>query len=59
MDLAELNQIAQTERDRQKSIRIRCCTSGGCQASNSLQVKTRLEMAVTALGLEDTLKCKA
>jgi hypothetical protein len=50
MDLAELNQIVQNERDRQKSIRIRCCTSGGCQASNSLQVKARMEMAVKGVG---------
>jgi bidirectional [NiFe] hydrogenase diaphorase subunit len=59
MDLAELTQIAQNERDRQKSIRIRCCTSGGCQASNSLQVKARMEMAVKALGLEDTVEVQS
>ncbi|MBD2189233.1 NuoF family protein [Pseudanabaena mucicola] len=54
MDIEGLLQIAKEERDRQKSIRIRCCTSGGCQASGSLAVRDRLEAAINAEGLADT-----
>ncbi len=54
MDIEGLLQIAKEERDRQKSIRIRCCTSGGCQASGSLAVRDRLEAAIKAEGLADT-----
>lgn len=54
MDIEGLLQIAKEERDRQKSIRIRCCTSGGCQASGSLEVRDRLAAAIHADGLEET-----
>jgi len=54
MDIEGLLQIAKEERDRQKSIRIRCCTSGGCQASGSLAVRDRLAAAIQANGLEET-----
>jgi bidirectional [NiFe] hydrogenase diaphorase subunit len=54
MDIEGLLQIAKEERDRQKSIRIRCCTSGGCQASGSLEVRDRLEAAIQTEGLTDT-----
>jgi bidirectional [NiFe] hydrogenase diaphorase subunit len=54
MDIEGLLQIAKEERDRQKSIRIRCCTSGGCQASGSLAVRDRLEVAINAEGLAET-----
>ena len=56
MDLTELLQIAQKERDRQKKIRIRCCGAAGCVSSNSIAVKNSLEKAVTAAGLEDTVE---
>ncbi|MGF1520563.1 MAG: NADH-ubiquinone oxidoreductase-F iron-sulfur binding region domain-containing protein [Nodosilinea sp.] len=36
-----------------KPYRIRCCTVGGCLSANSLAVKTQLETAVTAAGLDD------
>lgn len=54
MDIEGLLQIAKEERDHQKSIRIRCCTSGGCQASGSLEVRDRLAAAIHADGLEET-----
>jgi len=54
MDIEGLLQIAKEERDRQKSIRIRCCTSGGCQASGSLEVRDRLNAAIRAEALTET-----
>ncbi len=54
MDIEGLLAIAKEERDRQKSIRIRCCTSGGCQASGSLGVRDRLDAAIHAEGLAET-----
>ncbi|MFM7888045.1 MAG: NAD(P)H-dependent oxidoreductase subunit E, partial [Pseudanabaena sp.] len=54
MDIERLLQIAKEERDRQKSIRIRCCTSGGCQAFGSLEVRDRLDAAIHADGLAET-----
>lgn len=43
MDLAELREIGEKERTAQKPIRVHCCTSTGCQASNSLGIKKNLE----------------
>ncbi|AFY77960.1 NADH:ubiquinone oxidoreductase, NADH-binding (51 kD) subunit [Pleurocapsa sp. PCC 7327] len=51
MDLSELLEVAKAERERQKSIRVHCCTSTGCQAANSLAVKRNLENAVEETGL--------
>jgi len=42
MDWNELLDVAQTERDRQKSVRIHCCTSTGCRAANSMEVLKEL-----------------
>ena len=56
MDLHELQQIARRERDRRRRIRIHCCTSLGCHASNSVEIKRRLEEAVTAAGLESEIE---
>ena len=53
MDLQELQALGAAERDRQKPIRIHCCTSTGCQAANSLSLKRNLETAVKAQGLSD------
>ncbi|NER30949.1 MAG: (2Fe-2S) ferredoxin domain-containing protein, partial [Symploca sp. SIO1C4] len=50
MDLNELLEIAQRERDRQKSIRIRCCTAAGCVSSNSQAVKQALESVIQDAG---------
>lgn len=56
MDLTELQEIAEEERKAQKSIRVHCCTSTGCQAANSLGVKKNLEGAVKAAGLGDRVQ---
>jgi hypothetical protein len=48
MDLTELREVAAKERARQKSIRVHCCTSTGCQASQSLDLKKNLEAAAKA-----------
>ncbi len=53
MDLQTLHDLAAAERDRQKPIRIHCCTSTGCQAANSLGVQRNLANAVKAQGLSD------
>jgi len=54
MDIERLLEIAKEERDRQKSIRIRCCTSGGCQASGSLEVRDLIDAAIRAEALTET-----
>ena len=46
MDLAELREIAQQERDRQKKTRIRCCTAAGCVSSGAMAVKESLEKKI-------------
>ncbi len=56
MDLIELREIAAKERARQKNIRVHCCTSTGCQASNSLELKQNLATAVTEAGLDATVE---
>ena len=56
MDLTELLEIAQQERDRQKNIRIRCCTAAGCLSANSAAVQNSLEAAVESAGLEETIE---
>ena len=53
MDIEGLLEIAKQERDHQKSIRVRCCTSGGCQASGSLELRDRLNIAIQDEGLAD------
>lgn len=56
MDIIELREIAAKERARQKNIRVHCCTSTGCQASNSLELKKNLETAATEAGLDATVE---
>jgi bidirectional [NiFe] hydrogenase diaphorase subunit len=56
MDLIELQEIAQKERQSQKPVVIRCCTAAGCLSSQSQAVKEELETAVKALGLEDKVQ---
>jgi bidirectional [NiFe] hydrogenase diaphorase subunit len=53
MDLAELQELAEKERRIRKPIRIHCCTSSGCQASNSLEIKRRLDDVIAAAGREE------
>lgn len=54
MDLTELQEIAQAEKARQKSIRVHCCTSTGCRAASSVEVMGNLQAALEESGLEDT-----
>ncbi len=56
MELTELIEIANTERERQKSVRVHCCTSTGCRAANSLEVLQNLENAVETEGLGDRVE---
>jgi bidirectional [NiFe] hydrogenase diaphorase subunit len=53
MDLPELLEITNQERQSQTAIRIRCCVAAGCLSSNSLAVKERLETVVTEAGMVD------
>jgi bidirectional [NiFe] hydrogenase diaphorase subunit len=58
MEIEGLLEIAKEERARRyvikECIRIRCCTSGGCQTSGSLEVRDRLDAAIHAEGLAET-----
>ena len=56
MDLNELIKIAEAERNKQKSIRVYCCTSTGCRAANSLLVKDNLTKTVKESGLSDRVE---
>ncbi|EAW35893.1 NuoF family protein [Lyngbya sp. PCC 8106] len=56
MELNELLELAEQERQSLKSIRIHCCTSTGCQAANSLAVKKEMEQAVKKAGLQDKVQ---
>ncbi|NNJ11203.1 NADH-quinone oxidoreductase subunit NuoF [Chloroflexales bacterium ZM16-3] len=56
MDLQELQQIARRERERSRRIRIHCCTSSGCQASDALEIKRRLDEAVSEAGLDSEVE---
>jgi bidirectional [NiFe] hydrogenase diaphorase subunit len=56
MELTELLEVANKEKERQKGIRVHCCTSTGCQAANSLTVKKNLENAVKEHGLGDRVE---
>jgi bidirectional [NiFe] hydrogenase diaphorase subunit len=56
MDLAELQEIAEKERQSCKPIRIRCCVAAGCLSANGQTVKQRLEEAVAASGLAERVE---
>lgn len=56
MDLPELLEIAEKERNNYKPIRVHCCTSTGCRAANSVAVKKNLEGAVKELGMSDRIQ---
>ncbi|MEG3438791.1 NADH-quinone oxidoreductase subunit NuoF [Pannus brasiliensis CCIBt3594] len=56
MDLPELLEVAEKEKARQKSVRVHCCTSTGCQAANSLDIKKNLAAKVKEAGLEETVE---
>lgn len=56
MDFAELQDLAASERARQKPLRVRCCTSTGCRASRSLELKRNLDDAIVKERLEDRVE---
>jgi bidirectional [NiFe] hydrogenase diaphorase subunit len=56
MELIELQELAEEEKQAQKPIRVHCCTSTGCQAANSLNVKKQMEQAVKAAGCQDKIQ---
>lgn len=56
MDYQDLLDIAETEKNRQKSIRVHCCTSTGCQAANSVDVMKNMKKAVEKAGLGDRIE---
>ena len=56
MDLPELLELGEKERNNYKPIRVHCCTSTGCRAANSVAVKKNLEGAVKELGMSDRIQ---
>jgi bidirectional [NiFe] hydrogenase diaphorase subunit len=56
MELQTLHQIANTERARQKPVRIHCCTSTGCRAAASTEILDNLQSAVTQHQLQDRVE---
>ncbi|MDY7003236.1 MAG: NuoF family protein [Cyanobacteriota bacterium] len=56
MDYQDLLDIAEAEKTRQKSIRVHCCTSTGCQAANSVDVMKNMKNAVKKAGLEERVE---
>ncbi|GGA57987.1 NuoF family protein [Okeania sp. KiyG1] len=56
MDYQDLLDIAEAEKTRQKSIRVHCCTSTGCQAANSVDVMKNMKNAVKTAGLEERVE---
>ena len=55
-DLANLIDVAKTERSRQKRLRVHCCTSTGCRAASSEAVLTSLQDTIKTEGLEDVVE---
>ncbi|BAZ49506.1 Respiratory-chain NADH dehydrogenase domain, 51 kDa subunit [Nostoc sp. NIES-4103] len=58
MDLPELLEIAQKERASEKPVQIRTCVAAGCLSANSQAVKQRLEEAVEAENLTQTVEVR-
>jgi bidirectional [NiFe] hydrogenase diaphorase subunit len=56
MEFADLLDIGEKEREAQKSIRVLCCTSTGCQAANAGLVKKQMEDAVEQAGIGDRVQ---
>lgn len=56
MDLTELLDIADAEKQRQRTIRVHCCTSTGCRAANSLDVLRNMQTAVEDANLGDRVE---
>jgi bidirectional [NiFe] hydrogenase diaphorase subunit len=56
MDLVELKALAVAEQAKFKPVRVNCCTSTGCQAAQSLEIKKNLAKAVKDRGLGDRVE---
>src|SRR5512136_1024486 len=56
MDLTELLEIGEKERQRQGGIRIRVCVAAGCLSANAQAVKQSLEAAVGEAGLAESVQ---
>jgi bidirectional [NiFe] hydrogenase diaphorase subunit len=56
MELAELLQIAEKDRQGRKPCRVSCCTSTGCESSGSLNVLKRMDQEATARKLDDRVE---
>lgn len=56
MDLTELREIAEQERQSAKPTQIKCCVAAGCVSANSQLVKQRLDAAVKTSGLENQVQ---
>ena len=56
MDLTELHEIGEKERQAERSIRIRVCVAAGCLSANAQAVKQSLETAVAEAGLSDSVQ---
>src|SRR5512136_97766 len=56
MDLTELLEIGEKERQRQGGIRIRVCVAAGCLSANAQAVKQSLEAAVSEAGVAGSVQ---
>ncbi|RPI09705.1 MAG: NADH-quinone oxidoreductase subunit L, partial [Zetaproteobacteria bacterium] len=56
MDLTELLEIGEKERQAQRGIRIRVCVAAGCLSANAQAVKQSLETAVADAGLGESVQ---
>jgi bidirectional [NiFe] hydrogenase diaphorase subunit len=56
MDLLELEQLGQRERDARKPIRIRCCTAAGCVSSGSQAVVDALNAEIARRDLTERVQ---
>ncbi len=56
MDLTELHKVGEVERQRQKTIRVHCCNSTGCQAAQSADLLKNLQTAIKDKDLGDRIE---
>jgi bidirectional [NiFe] hydrogenase diaphorase subunit len=56
MELPELYDLAQQERQDRLPVEVRCCVAAGCVSARSEAVLTRLEQAVADAGLGKQVK---
>jgi bidirectional [NiFe] hydrogenase diaphorase subunit len=56
MELPELVDLAQKERQNRLPVEVRCCVAAGCVSTHSEAVVTRLQQAVADTGLEKQVK---